>query len=183
MESIDKKGLVDDTSESYWPQMLRVGKDWLNYGNMDKYSVSSKALPFDTKRYHPDEPDRMNPSCRALSALGDELVITFSTVSSCGSSTFRSTGVAYDFVLVEEAGQLLEYDVFVALVNAMSWTKTATKPLHVVLFGDFKQLPPMHHGSMLLQSHGGSSGWNFSNQVKSCFQRLYEGKKVPICAP
>jgi len=113
-----------------------------------------------------------------LNALALEVAITFSTVSSCGSSNFRASKVGYDFVIVEEAGQLLESDMYVALVNAVAWARVTGRPLHVILVGDFKQLPPMHHGAMILQSYAGSTNdWDFQNQVKSTFQRLFEGNR------
>jgi len=178
MERIDKQGLTDGDLQAYWPQMMRISKQGHKYGDLEKYSVSSKALPFDIKLYHPDEPDRVKPSWRALNALALEVAITFSTVSSCGSSNFRASKVGYDFVIVEEAGQLLESDMYVALVNAVAWARVSGRPLHVILVGDFKQLPPMHHGAMILQSYAGSTNdWDFQNQVKSTFQRLFEGNR------
>jgi len=174
---LHKDGLLDDRLNVYHPQMIRIGKEGHDYGEMTQYSVTEKALPFDYRLFHPEDPERKKPSWRAIQRLGEEVVLTISTVSSCANNIFRRARTGYDVIIIDEAGQLLEMDMFVALVNAVSWARRSGRPLHVVLIGDPRQLPPMSHGLDLMHRYVRSDEFDYKTQVKSAFERLHKNER------
>ncbi|XP_038881790.1 probable helicase MAGATAMA 3 isoform X2 [Benincasa hispida] len=129
---VQNTGVRDENDHSYTPKIVRIGLK----PHPSIKAVSMKELVEQKKNSMNTGKEKSGASGTDLdsirSAILDESVIVFSTLSFSGSSLFSKWNRGFDVVIIDEAAQAVELATLVPLANGCK---------QVFLVGDPEQLP------------------------------------------
>ena len=178
LRRIKEQGISDGKGGSFQPQCVRISREDYDYKDLAEFSINEKALPIDIHWLNRQEPQRKRASNAAKKAFGKECVVVLTTLATSGGIRLKEVKMDFDIIIIDEAGQTIEPETLMPIVAFCK--KSRLHRCHVVQVGDHKQLRPMSNASHMVKTLDILLRFNYSRQVISQFERLFEKSRCSI---